>query len=217
MKQREVFLRAEGDAWLERNSPPATARALPDSDELLLAILQLPAPRADAPTRLLEIGCAGGLRLGWLRQNRSFDCYGLDPSAKAVAAANARGVNAQQGTAENLPFESAAFDIVVFGFCLYLCDREDLFRIAGEADRVLRNPGWIVIQDFYSPAPEQRPYHHRSGVFSFKMDYLMLFTWHPAYCNYFHKISHHVDGTYTDDRDEWVATSILRKNSRHRE
>ncbi len=79
---------------------------------------------------------------------------GLDPSAKAVAAANAQGVNAQQGTAENLPFESAAFDIVVFGFCLYLCDRRICSGSPAEQTRGLRNPGWIVIQDFYSPAPE---------------------------------------------------------------
>jgi SAM-dependent methyltransferase len=208
MKQREVFLRSEGDAWLERNP----ARSLPESDEPLLAILQLPLHQSAAPTKVLEIGCASGSRLGWLRQNRGFDCYGLDPSANAVEAAKAQGVTAKQGTAENLPFEAAAFDIVVFGFCLYLCDREDLFRIASEADRVLRNPGWIVIHDFYSATPSRRPYHHREGIFSFKMDYRTLFAWHPGYCNCFHKLGHHVDGSYTDDPDEWVATSVLRKH-----
>lgn len=217
MKQRDVFLRSEGDAWLARNSPRGTPRALPDSDELLLAILQLPAAQTAAPPKVLEIGCAGGSRLEWLRQNRGFDCYGLDPSAQAVEAAIARGVVAQRGTAEALPFDAAAFDIVVFGFCLYLCDREDLFQIASEADRVVRNPGWILIQDFYSPTPVQRPYHHRPGIFSFKMDYRTLFAWHPGYVNYYHKLSRHVDGTCTDDPDEWVATSVLRKNLPGRE
>ena len=211
MKQRDIFLHSEGDAWLERNSPRGTQRTLPDSDEPLLAILQLPLPQSVARAKVLEIGCAGAPRLDWLRQNRGFDCYGLDPSAKAVEAARANGVFAQQGTAEALPFDTAAFDIVIFGFCLYLCDREDLFQIACEADRVLRNPGWIVIHDFYSPTPSRRPYHHRSGIFSFKMDYRTLFSWHPGYCNYFHKLVHHVDGTYTDDPNEWVATSVLRK------
>ncbi len=217
MKQREVFLRSEGNAWLERNSPQGSARALPESDELLLAILQLPPAQTAVPTKLLEIGCSSGSRLAWLRQNRGFDCYGLDPSAKAVEAARAQGVVAQQGTADTLPFDTAAFDIVVFGFCLYLCDREDLFQIASEADRVLRNPGWIVIHDFYSPTPSQRPYHHLSGISSFKMDYRTLFAWHPGYCNYFHKVGHHVNGNFTDDRDEWVAISTLRKNLSCRE
>jgi len=212
MKQRDVFLQSEGDAWLERNTPRGATRALPDCDEVLLAILQLPLSPTAAPSKLLEIGCASGSRLAWLRDNRGFDCYGLDPSAKAVSAASAQGVLAQQGTAEKLPFGAAAFDVVVFGFCLYLCDREDLFLIACEADRVLRNPGWLVIQDFYSATPCQRPYHHRSGISSFKMDYRHLFAWHPGYSNYFHKIGHHVDGTYTDDPNEWVATSVLRKH-----
>lgn len=212
MKQRDVFLQSEGDAWLARNLPQGAAPVLPDSDELLLTILQLPAAPIAAATKLLEIGCASGSRLAWLRQNRGFECHGLDPSAKAVEAAKAQGVIAKQGTAESLPYDAASFDIVVFGFCLYLCDREDLFRIACEADRVLRNPGWIVIRDFYNPAPSQRAYHHRPGIFSFKMDYRTLFSWHPGYCNSFHKLGHHVDGTHTDDPDEWVATSVLRKS-----
>ena len=211
MKQRDVFLRSEGDAWLERNSPQGKSPAQPDSDEVLHAILQLPLPQSAVQAKVLEIGCASGSRLEWLRENRGFDCYGVDPSANAVAAARARGLIAQQGTAEGLDFDSAAFDIVIFGFCLYLCDREDLFRIAAEADRVLRNPGWMIIHDFYSPVPSQRPYHHQSGVFSFKMRYRTLFTWHPAYINYFHKLGHHVDGAYTDERDDWVAISVLRK------
>jgi SAM-dependent methyltransferase len=212
MKQRDVFLGSEGNAWFERNPPDGMRRALPDSDDVLLTILQLPQTQTAAPTKLLEIGCASGSRLGWLQQHRGFDCYGLDPSTKAVEAARAQGVFAQQGTAESLPFDAAAFDIVLFGFCLYLCDREDLFRIACEADRVLRNPGWIVIHDFYSPAPSQYPYRHRPGITSFKMDYRTLFAWHPGYSNHFHKLVHHVSGKYTDDPKEWVATSVLRKH-----
>ncbi len=100
----------------------------------------------------------------------------------------------------------------MFGFCLYLCDREDLFRIACEADRVLKNPGWLLIQDFYSPAPVKREYHHRSGLFTHKMDYRTLFTWNPSYVNLVHKVRHHSEGSYTDDPKEWVATSVLRKN-----
>ena len=209
MRQRDVFLESEGDAWLARN--PAPGMALPDSDELLQAILQLPMPQAAASIKILEIGCGSGTRLAWLNRNRGFECHGLEPSAKGVEAARAQGVTVRQGTAESLPFDAASFDIVVFGFCLYLCDREDLFRIASEADRVLRNPGWIVIRDFYSPTPTRRPYHHRSGLFSYKMDYRSLFAWHPGYCNYFHKVGHHVGGAYSDDVNEWVATSIMRK------
>ena len=163
--------------------------------------------------QILEIGCGGGTRLNWLKNNLNADCYGVEPSAKAVAAACAKGIRAKQGTADALPFDTGSFDIVIFGFCLYLCDREDLFRIASEADRVLRTPGWLTILNFFSPIPRVKNYHHRTGVQSYKMDYRTLFDWHPDYECMVHKVSHHGESRHTDDRDEWVSVSVLRKFS----
>jgi hypothetical protein len=88
-----------------------------------------------------------------------------------------------------------------------------LFRIAAEADRVLKPNGWIVIHDFYSPTFVKREYHHRSGVFSRKMDYRTLFDWHPAYACLSHEVRHHADDGYTDERQDWVAVSVLRKTA----
>ena len=45
------------------------------------------------------------------------------------------------GTADKLPFEDQSVDILVYGFCLYLCDREDMFNIAAEANRVIKSSG----------------------------------------------------------------------------
>jgi ubiquinone/menaquinone biosynthesis C-methylase UbiE len=211
VSQREVFLDGEGDAWYQRNSASAGQRRLPEGDPLLTQILALSAPAATEGASILEIGCGEGIRLGWLKENRGCTCYGVDPSARAVTAASQRGVLAQTGTAEQLPFEDATFDVVAFGFCLYLCDREDLFRIACEADRVLKSPGWLVIYDFFHPTPTRREYHHRAGLFSYKMDYRSLFTWHPGYATFAHKVFHHTSHDFTDDRNEWVAVSVLRK------
>lgn len=213
MKQKDVFLQTEGDAWFERNLGGAPAREVTEADPLLTEILALPAEAVSGST-VLEIGCGDGARLAWLQKNRGCRCHGLDPSSKAVDAASKRGLVAVHGTADELPFADRTFDIVMFGFCLYLCDREDLFRIAAEADRVLKNPGWLLILDFHSPTPSMRTYHHRAGVYSYKMDYRTLFTWNPAYVSYSHKVGHHSRGGYTDDADEWIATSVLRKNFR---
>ena len=161
---------------------------------------------------MLEVGCGEGVRLAWLKNNLDADCYGIEPSAQAVAAACAKGLNVQQGTADILPFDDQRFDIVIFGFCLYLCDREDLFRIASAADRVLRAPGWLMILDFFSPMPCAKTYHHRPSVLSYKMDYRTLFNWHPDYECMIHKMQHHGKGGFTDEQDEWMAVSILRKH-----
>ena len=162
--------------------------------------------------KVLEVGCGDGTRLAWLKNNLDADCYGIEPSAQAVAAACAKGLSVQQGTADILPFDDQRFDIVIFGFCLYLCDREDLFRIASEADRVMRMPGWLFIRDFFSSMPRANTYHHRPDVQSYKMDYRTLFNWHPDYECMTHKLRYHGGYSYTDEPDEWVSVSILRKH-----
>ncbi|MFH1263281.1 MAG: class I SAM-dependent methyltransferase [Pseudomonadota bacterium] len=210
MKQREIFRNSEGDAWFTRNQRESAGRNLPDDDMVLMELIGC-LPVEAGRVRVLEIGCGEGGRLEWLMKHRNAECFGIDPSAKAVAAALERGVHAQEGTAEQLPFDAGRFDVVIFGFCLYLCDRDDLSRIVFEANRVLRSPGWLLIQDFYSPTPRSRAYHHHPGVQTHKMDYRTLFTGSPDYECMTHKVRHHVDGTYTDDPEEWVSVSVLRK------
>jgi ubiquinone/menaquinone biosynthesis C-methylase UbiE len=213
MKQKEIFLQSEGDAWVTRNQQEVAARKLPDDDPLLCEILNI-YNHTGAVKKVLEIGCGDGTRLTWLKDNLNVDCHGIDPSAQGVAAAYAKGLNVQRGVADALPFDDQSFDVVIFGFCLYLCDREDLFRIASEADRVLRAPGWLMILDFFSPVPHAKTYHHRPGVQSYKMDYRTLFNWHPNYACITHKVRHHSDGSYTDDQDEWTAVSVLHKHNK---
>ncbi|MDO8464123.1 MAG: class I SAM-dependent methyltransferase [Gallionella sp.] len=210
MKQKEIFLQSEGDAWFTRNQQGVAGRKLPADDAILRELLDLPPVNAGR-LKVLEIGCGDGTRLAWIKSNLKADCYGVEPSAHAVAAANAKGINVQQGTADALPFDNHSFDIVIFGFCLYLCDREDLFRIASEADRVLCSPGWLMILDFYNPAPRVNAYQHYLGVQSYKMDYRTLFTWHPDYECMTHKVRLHGEAGYTDAMDEWTAVSVLRK------
>ena len=208
MDQKRIFLDTEGDAWHDRNRGAWHGRSLPDDDPLLLAIEAIPMTHNP---RVLEIGCGDGSRLAWLAREKGAQVAGIDPSAKSVSAALAQGVEAERGTADALPYEDASFDWVIFGFCLYLCDADLLFKVAAEADRVLRTPGWIIINDFYSPEPRFVPYRHHSGVRTLKMDFRTLFVWHPAYRSFSQSVGHHDHGGHTDDPEQWVATSILQK------
>lgn len=210
-KQKEVFLSSEGDAWFDRNHQAIQNQEFGIEDPIIAAIQRCLPGVSDDTTRLLEVGCVEGRRLQWISKNLGIRCYGIEPSAKAVALAQKLGVEAIQGTADRLPDADETFDFLVFGFCLYLCDRDDLFRIACEANRVLKPNAWLIIHDFYANAPMQRDYHHRTGLYSFKMDYRTLFDWHPAYTCFFHELKHHATNELTDDPNEWVATSILRK------
>lgn len=207
MKQKDIFLRSEGDAYFRRAAGHPVPR---DSDPLVKELGALGLPSG---SKVLEIGCGDGERLQWLAERLGFECFGLDPSGQAVAAANQRGrIQVRQGTADALPFEAGLMDAVVFGTCLYLCDREDLFRIACEADRVLKNPGWLLMYEFYSPVPLQREYRHVEGLYSYKMDYRNLFLWHPGYTCYVQRVMHWSSWDLTDKPEDWTAVSVLRKN-----
>lgn len=208
MRQKDIFLATEGDAWFARNRDALAQRRLPDDDAVLRELIDLPEASS---LRVLEVGCGDARRLAWLHQHGQAAAIGVEPSAQACAAARALGVDARQGTADRLPVEAASVDVIVFGFCLYLCDREDLPAIAREASRVLRTPGWIVIEDFYSPSPRERRYHHCDGVRTFKMDYRTLFLDQPGYVCVTQRVRHHATRRYTDDPDEWVAVSVLRR------
>jgi ubiquinone/menaquinone biosynthesis C-methylase UbiE len=207
--QKTAFLRSEGNAWFNRNQKALSEISLPDQDRLLPDLLELP---LQPSMKVLEIGCGSGDRLVWLKENIGLECSGIDPSAQAIEIARSHGIKACQGTADSLPFNNESFDLVIFGFCLYLCDRNDLCRIVQEADRVLKSQSWLAILDFFTPIPISHPYHHLSGLSSYKMDYRTLFDWHPSYICMTHKVRHHVQNTYTDEVQNWVGLSIFRKS-----
>jgi len=203
--QRTLFLAGEGDGWFERNRV-ALAGVDAAADPVVRALAGLPPPQ-----RILEIGCADGWRLERLRQSTGAACFGVEPSATAVAEGAERfpSLTLARGTADRLPFADDEFDAVVFGFCLYLCDPSDHFRIAAEADRVLAEGGWMVIYDFLPPRPWRNPYAHREGLYSHKMDYARMFTWHPSYR--VHEVSRAEAGAQPAAPDDRIAVTVLRK------
>jgi SAM-dependent methyltransferase len=208
--QKDVFLSAEGDAWFTRNESGLATRDW-SRDPVCRRLEAL--PRAANESKVLEIGCGDGSRLQYLASLGSFQVYGLEPSEKAVAKARGRGLSVTRSTADVLPFPDSSFDILVFGFCLYLCDDADLFRIALEADRVLAKDAWLLILDFEARAPTYKPYRHRAGILSRKMDYSSMFAWHPAYTLASYEKFHHQTEQWTDETDEWVSLACLRKRS----
>jgi SAM-dependent methyltransferase len=206
MTQRDAFLSGEGDAWFERNRGSLEATA---PGWLLEPIVTHVGPQSS----VLEIGCGNGRNLAWLRAETGCAALGVDPSEAAIQDGRQRhpGVRFELGTADDLP-TSDMFDFVLVGFCLYLCDRRDLTRIVAEVDRVLAANGHLAIIDFDPSSPRRRPYRHREGITSFKMDYMRLFLAFP----HFQLVSKHVgthDGPSPLAADsERIAITIARKD-----
>jgi len=214
MNQKEVFITSEGDRFYERNKTNLTSiDEVAASDPILTSLKELNLQ----PKRILEIGCSSGWRLESYRRIYDAECFGIDPSSIAVAdgAAAFPNLSLHQGTADKLPFKNCTFDLVVFGFCLYLCDRGDLFRIASEADRVLSDNGHIAILDFSPPFPYRNEYKHQPGLYSYKMDYSNMFLWNPAYVLFSKSVLTHTGLIRINEPDERLAVVILGKNSEY--
>jgi len=84
MKQRDIFLGTEGDAWCLRNKEALSICDYGTSDAVASSvreILELAPISSDREFRVLEIGCGDGSRLSWLSANFHVDVYGIEPSA----------------------------------------------------------------------------------------------------------------------------------------
>lgn len=214
IRQKEVFLGGEGNAWHARNRDGLNRLT---TDPLLEALADLDW----RPRRILEIGCGNGWRLALLRERTGAACEGLDPSPDAIAEGRARrpDLDLRIGTADDLSsLPTGAVDLVLFGFCLYLVDRADLFRVAAEADRVLADGGVLGIYDFCPPTAYANPYAHDPRISSFKMDYARAFLWNPAYVELRRVVAHHARAPGLDaltSPDDRVAVSLLRKDLAH--
>lgn len=206
--QKQVFRDSEGDAWYRRNRAALAERDW-SLDPVCMKVSEIMGGQSGA--RVLEVGCGDGSRLHYLAHAFPCKVHGIDPSSEAIVKATGLGVPATTGTADELPFDDGAIDVLIFGFCLYLCDDVDLFAIAAEADRVLAHQGWLLILDFDSKAPTYKPYSHREGIRSRHMSCKNMFLWHPWYSLESESKFGHQTMHWTDDKDEWVSLVCLRK------
>ena len=213
-KQSNAFQGGEGDAWYARNQAYLnSASTTPD----VTFVEQQLAGFAGRINRVVEVGCGNGLKLE--RLCRAFDAKGrgFDPSQAAVSDGNAwllecgAPVELAVGTADALPVQDGDCDLFYFGFCLYLIDRIDLFKVVAEAHRTVAPGGFIAIYDFDPPYRHSRPYQHLEGLYSFKQNYAELFLASGMY-SVVGKISFsHADQAFCEDGDERVAVTILYK------
>lgn len=210
--QKDIFKNGEGDAWLDRNK---SGNSINSSDtrvnkKVLEYLLSLPLPNSE-DIKVIEIGCGEGNLLRNLLKERKWELYGIDPSKKAINLLKNSIIKTSVGTADELNYKAETFDLIIFGFCLYLCDTSDLFKIANEVYRISKNNSWLVIVDFWSHDFRKVPYKHLDGVYSSKFDFSKMFSWHPSYTKFDHQLRDFSDFTYTDIKDNWLALTTLRK------
>jgi SAM-dependent methyltransferase len=94
------------------------------------------------PKRVLEVGGGPGELAQWMQQDCDASVSYLDISPRMVELARGRGLDAQQGDVEELPFGDATFDTVVAAWMLYHVP--DLDRGLSEIARVLADEGALI-------------------------------------------------------------------------
>ena len=65
-------------------------------------------------------------------------------------------LNLKVGSSDNLDFDDLFFDVIILGFCLYLVDRNLIFKTVSEIDRTLKEGGILIINDFDTPFPYKK-------------------------------------------------------------
>jgi SAM-dependent methyltransferase len=104
-------------------------------------VLEWLAPQAGQ--RILDLGCGDGQLTGRIAASGA-SVTGIDASPNMVAAARARGLAAEEGAAESLPFADHSFDAVFSNAVLHWVRGQDVMMT--EVHRVLRPGGRFVAE-----------------------------------------------------------------------
>jgi len=209
--QSTVFLDGEGDSWFERNKSAVDNKTHYYEAEIIKRVLS---SYKENINNILEIGCGHGAKLEDICKFFNAVGSGVDPSSTAVKSGNekfAANLKLEVSTASKLPFNDSSFDLVYFGFCLYLVDRHEIFKAVAEADRVLKNGGFLAILDFDPTQRHKRPYHHKPGLFTYKNSYSDFFTAGGHYYLVCKESFSHMATHFHTDSNERLSVCILYK------
>jgi SAM-dependent methyltransferase len=112
---------------------------VPTLETLAFVRAHLPPP----PARILEVGCGDGA-LAYRLQTLGYRLVAIDASAKAIARAVERGLDAR--VVQWPDFEEAPFDVVMFTRSLHHI--RPLDQAVARAKHLLTEQGRVVVEDF---------------------------------------------------------------------
>ena len=204
--QKKLFLNGEGDKWYLRNRKVLETRTY-ENDILCVNIDRILKLKSKKKILCLEIGCADGSRLNLIKKKFSnIKVVGIDPSKKAIVSGRKKfGINLYEGTADNLKLKRSSVDILIYGFCLYLCDEEDYEKISDNANKVLKKDGFLIIYDFFSKIPIFKIYKHNKKVNSYKKDFRKIFKNFVTFSNKIISYNNNINNK------DLLAISVLKK------
>lgn len=141
-------------SWWERHMVPRLIGCACAQPQIMKARSRI-VPQAAGD--VLELGCGGGINMGFYDAAKITSFAGVDPSPalleRSREAAQAIGIAAdiRGGVGEAIPFDNASFDTILITFTL--CSVDDQRKVLSEMRRVLR-PGGKVLFLEHGRAPD---------------------------------------------------------------
>ncbi len=107
-------------------------------------LLQLLEPYFSKTSHIIDVGCASGGFLGYLKKHGYVNGVGVEPSPGCVQSMKSDGLSALEGDTGNIPQESKTVDCIVYSHVWeHLYSFDDVFT---EAERVLTKDGVIYFE-----------------------------------------------------------------------
>ena len=159
------------------------------------------------PKKVLEIGCSTGFVLKKIKKLLKCRCDGIDLSSKAIKDGRAlfKDINLTQGLFENSKLREKKYDLIIFGFFLFLVKIEDVLKLFYWANRSLNKDKFIIIYDFYNSKFVKKKYKHHNKIKVYRYDYKKILMSLPNY-KLIKKIK-----MFDKKMNDYIEVSLLRK------
>ena len=106
MKQSQIFLNSEGNAWYKRNFKTISNNIL-KRDIFIIQLEKLIKKFPNKRINILEIGCSNGRILNYLKLKfPKVQVFGLEPSKLAIKNKLSKKIFIKQGVGNNIPFKN---------------------------------------------------------------------------------------------------------------
>ncbi|MBI1808038.1 MAG: class I SAM-dependent methyltransferase [Ignavibacteria bacterium] len=95
---------------------------------------------------ICDIGCGVGITLNFFANHCNCQRFGVDISFKSLRRIRNHGARLLNASAENLPFRSGVFDLIIIESVLLHCNMKSVFS---EVSRIAKPGGQIAINDSF--------------------------------------------------------------------
>ena len=175
MTQDDLWFKKEGDAWFERAQNSAKGDPTFDWGHHLIELLT----KEQEINTVLDLGCADGRKLNRLVEVLNLSTgVGVDVSDAAIAAGKVKfpDLDLRVGRLSDIPVDQQ-FDLVVVSGVFAVVDRQTLAKSVAEVDRLTKDQGYLLLEDFLPDFSQRTRYTHcqEDDVFCFKTDHGRIF------------------------------------------